>query len=100
MPLLGMVTVVLEVWFRSQHIGDLFLRTRRDGLVDLDLRDGGSIRAGDASTIAATAASLSRIQAMFPNRPYKRTNRATGLAERPANLTSGVVSPEHSEVRF
>jgi hypothetical protein len=34
-----MLAVILEVWFRPQDVSDLFLRTWRDRLVDLDLWD-------------------------------------------------------------
>lgn len=44
---LGMLPVVFDVWFRPQDVGDLFLRTRRDGLVNLELWDGRLIRAGN-----------------------------------------------------
>ncbi|MCU1440418.1 MAG: hypothetical protein JWP85_1415 [Rhodoglobus sp.] len=40
-----MLAVVFDVWFRPQDVRDLFLRTGRDGLVDLDLWDGRFIRA-------------------------------------------------------
>ena len=46
-PLLGVPAVVLDVWFRPQEVGDLLLRARRNGLVDLELRDGRLIRAGN-----------------------------------------------------
>lgn len=42
-----MHTVILDVWFRPQGVGDFFLRTRRDGLVDLELWDRRLIRAGN-----------------------------------------------------
>ena len=42
-----MVAVIFYVWFRSQDVGDLFLRARGDGLVDLELWDGGLVRAGN-----------------------------------------------------
>lgn len=42
-----MLAVIFHVWFRPQDVGDLFLRTRRDGLVDLDLGDGRLIGAGN-----------------------------------------------------
>jgi hypothetical protein len=35
----AMLAVILEVWFRPQDVGDFFLRTWRDRLVDLDLWD-------------------------------------------------------------
>ena len=35
------------VRFRPQGVGDLLLRTRRNGLVDLELRYGRFIRAGN-----------------------------------------------------
>jgi hypothetical protein len=44
---LGTLAVILDFWFRPQGVGDLFLRTRRDGLVDLKLWEGRLIRAGD-----------------------------------------------------
>ena len=42
-----MLAVIFYVWFRSQEVGDLFLRARGDGLVDLKLWDGGLVRAGN-----------------------------------------------------
>jgi hypothetical protein len=42
-----MLAVIFDVWFRPQDIGDLFLRTRRDGLIDLELWDGRLIRTGN-----------------------------------------------------
>lgn len=42
-----MLAVIFDVWFRPQGVGDLFLRTRRDGLVDLELGDGRLVRAGN-----------------------------------------------------
>ena len=42
-----MLAVIFYVWFRSQDVGDLFLRARGDGLVDLELWDGGLVRAGN-----------------------------------------------------
>jgi hypothetical protein len=42
---LGMLAMVFDVWFRPQDVGDLFLRTRRDGLVNLELWDGRPVRA-------------------------------------------------------
>jgi hypothetical protein len=44
---LGMLAVILDVRLRPQGVGDLFLRTRRDGLVELELWEGRLIRAGD-----------------------------------------------------
>jgi hypothetical protein len=44
---LGMLAVILDVRLRPQDVGDLFLRTRRDGLVELKLWEGRLIRAGD-----------------------------------------------------
>ncbi|WP_166791519.1 hypothetical protein [Cryobacterium sp. Hh38] len=41
--------MIYHVWFRSQDIGDLFLRTRGDGLVDLELWDGRLTRAGNVA---------------------------------------------------
>ncbi len=43
----SMRTVVFDVWFRPQDVRDLFLRTRRDGLVDLEFGDRRLIRSGD-----------------------------------------------------
>ena len=43
---LEMAAVILDVGFRPQDVGDLFLRTRRDGLVFLQLRDARLVRAG------------------------------------------------------
>lgn len=43
----SMLAVIFDIWFRSQGVGDLFLRTRRDGLVDLELWDGRLTRAGN-----------------------------------------------------
>jgi hypothetical protein len=34
-----MIAAVFEVGFRPQHIGDLLLRSRRDGLVEFEFRD-------------------------------------------------------------
>jgi hypothetical protein len=42
-----MLAVIYHVWFRTQGVGDLFLRTRRDGLVDLELWEGRLTRAGN-----------------------------------------------------
>lgn len=42
-----MLAVIFDVWFRPQSVGDLFLGTRRDGLVDLEPGDGRLIRAGN-----------------------------------------------------
>jgi len=39
--------VVGDVGFRTQHVGDLFLGTRRDGLVDLELGHARLIRPGN-----------------------------------------------------
>ena len=39
--------VILDVRFRTKDIGDLLLRTRRHGLIDLELGDGGLAGAGD-----------------------------------------------------
>jgi hypothetical protein len=44
---LGTLAVILDFWFRPQGVGDLFLRTRRDGLVELKLWEGRLIRAGN-----------------------------------------------------
>lgn len=43
---LGMLAVVFDVGLRPQDVGDLFLRARRDGLVDFELWDGRVILAG------------------------------------------------------
>ena len=40
-----MLAVVFDVWLRAHAVGDLFLRTRRDGLVDLEFGDGRLVRA-------------------------------------------------------
>ena len=42
-----MLAVIFDVWFRPQGVGDLFLRTRWDGLVDLELGNGRLTRAGN-----------------------------------------------------
>ena len=42
-----MRAVIFDVWLRTQDVRDLFLRTRRDGLVDLELGDRRLIRSGD-----------------------------------------------------
>lgn len=39
-----MKTVILEVRFRPHGVGDLFLGTRRDGLIHLDFWDGVFLR--------------------------------------------------------
>lgn len=41
---LRVTTVVFEVRFRSHGVGDLFLGTRRDGLIHLDFWDGMFLR--------------------------------------------------------
>lgn len=38
--------VVFDVRVRAHDVGDFFLRTRRDGLIEFKLRDGGLFRAG------------------------------------------------------
>jgi hypothetical protein len=43
--------MVLDVWFRPPDVGDLLLGTRRDGLVDLEFRDGRLAGARDAVVI-------------------------------------------------
>jgi hypothetical protein len=45
MSSLGMLAVIFDVRLRPQGVGDLFLWTWRDGLVVLELGDGGFIRA-------------------------------------------------------
>lgn len=42
-----MLAVICDAWFRPQYVGDLFLRTRCGGLVDLELWCGRLIRAGN-----------------------------------------------------
>ena len=42
-----MLAVIFDVRFRPQGVGDLFFRTRCDGLVDLELWDGRLTRAGN-----------------------------------------------------
>lgn len=44
---LRMKTVILEVGFRPHGVGNLFLGTRRDGLVHLDFWDGMFLRPGN-----------------------------------------------------
>jgi hypothetical protein len=39
--------VVLDIGLRSERVGDLLFRTRRLGLVRLELRDAVLARAGD-----------------------------------------------------
>jgi hypothetical protein len=48
---LGMLAVIFDVRFSPQGVGDFFLRTRRDGLVDFKLWDGRLIRAGNVVLI-------------------------------------------------
>jgi hypothetical protein len=45
---LGMLAVIFDVWLRPQDVGDLFLGTRRNVLVDLELWEGRPVRAGNA----------------------------------------------------
>lgn len=42
-----MLAVVFDFWFRPQDVGDFFLRTRRDCLVDLERWDGRLTPAGN-----------------------------------------------------
>jgi hypothetical protein len=42
-----MSAVITHVWLGPHSVGDLLLRTRRDGLVDLKLWNGRLIRAGN-----------------------------------------------------
>ncbi|RNE66790.1 hypothetical protein EEJ31_03155 [Cryobacterium tepidiphilum] len=46
-----MLTVVFEVWLRPQFVRDLLLRSRRDRLVDFELRERRLIRAGNVTLI-------------------------------------------------
>lgn len=42
-----MLAVIFDVWLRPKNVGEFFLRTRRDSLVDFELWDGRLIWAGN-----------------------------------------------------
>jgi hypothetical protein len=44
-----MLAVIFEVWFRPQFIRDLFLRSRRNGLVGFELRERRLVGAGNVA---------------------------------------------------
>jgi len=48
MPLLSVLAVVLDIGRGAGDIRDLLLRPWRDGLIELELRNGSLIRTGDA----------------------------------------------------
>jgi hypothetical protein len=41
-----MLAVILDIRCRTQDVGDVFLRARRQRLIDLELGDAGLTRAG------------------------------------------------------
>lgn len=46
-----MLAVIREIRLGTQHVGDLLLRARRDGLVVLELGDRGFVRSGDVVVV-------------------------------------------------
>ena len=46
-----MLAVVFDVGFRPQRVGDFLFRTRRNVLVDFELRDARFIRSGNVIVI-------------------------------------------------